>query len=216
MAITYPRDLPATKFSTSHFQPVRFDSVNLLEGGATEGFETADPRWRALYVSRPIALDDIGTWESWNESLDGVLKRFLGYDTKRPFPRSYRPNGFTGINRAGGGAFNGTATVTALTASTIALSTLPANFALKVGDVVGLVQSGKYARYRILEDVTGSAGGVATVTVRPFVLTNIFTTAATANFDKPKCEMIVEPGSWDISPEGIFCRASWSGLQVLY
>ncbi len=215
MAITYPRALPATRFARSNFQLQRYNSVNLIEGGATEGFDVADPRWRGLFLSRPVAEPDIGVWEAWGESLDGVMKRFLGYDTKRPFPRSY-PNGFAGVNRAGGGAFDGTATVTALTASTIGLSGLPANMPLKVGDVVSLVQSAKYGRFRILEDVTGSAGGVATVTVRPFVLTNIFTTAAQANFDKPKAEMIVEPGSWDISPEGIFYRVSWSGLQILY
>lgn len=221
MAITYPRVLPAGfGLRSQDFELVRFESVNTLEGipsdaAPLQGMEIANPRWRGQFTTQALDRNGRALFRAWHRSLKGVMKTFLGYDFDRPFPGNYK-NGFAGINRAGGGAFDGTADVTALTASTIALATLPAAFALKAGDYIGLTEGTKRALHSILEDITANGSGAVTVTVEPPVLTNIFTAAAVANFDKPTAEMIVVPGTFSCPSEARRdTSASWAGVQKL-
>ena len=191
------------------------DVVNMLEGGVTQSFEFADPRWAAEFTTRTLSKDERAIYRAWNETLRGSLHPFLAHDYDRPFPGAY-PNGFD-LTRATGGVFDGLATVTGLTATTISVSTLPANFILQIGDYIGLIEAGKRGLHRIVEAVTGNSGGAVTVTVEPAVLTNVFTTAALANFSRPEAEMIVQPGSFKCATTARQqTSASWTGIQKLY
>lgn len=157
--------------------------------------------WRATWVSpRRYKKDDLLAIRAWFNSLRGGIFNFLAHDPARPYPRNY-PSGVSHLSRAGGGAFDGTATVTAVTATTIALSTLPANFVFMAGDYISLVKSGKYSLHQIMEAVTGNGSGVATVTVEPPVVTSVFATPSlSANVALPLALFVPDPNSWQGDP----------------
>ncbi len=216
MAITYPRELPVIGMSSIRFELRRFMAQNQLAGGATDVIDLAESRWWAEFTTRPMRRRDAQAFAAWFNSLRGGLEDFLGYDMSRCFPIEYA-SGFAGINRAAGGAFPGTATVTARTGHTLSLSGLPANFQLRAGDLVGLTQTVggvvQYGLHEIQEDVTGDAGGAATLTVEPAILTNVFTTAAQANFAKPKCRMTIDQNSRSFVVQINLDPFSFSGIQ---
>lgn len=80
------------------------------------------------------------------------------------------------------------------------LSGLPANYVLTRGDKISFgYGTGRYALHRIVDSVTASAGGVATVQVQPFIRGNPVGAAVT--LVKPKCLAILVPGSY-APPQG--------------
>lgn len=150
----------------------------------------------------------------WHQQSVG-LNTFTMTHPQQTFPVTYK-DGFAGIDRAVGGAFDGTATVTALTTNSISLSGLPADFALNQGDLVGLVESERYGLFEVAADVTGSASGLVTLSVQPFITTSVFTISATANFASPLVEMRVNPGSFDAQRTANAPPATFSARQVSY
>lgn len=226
MTITYPRSLPATRFSMQRLELDPFTSSNQLYGGKTQGRQFAEPRWRGYF--RTVELYNATTlreWEAWLDSLDGAVRTFLAHDERYPFPQNYPESaagagdGFTGLDRAGGGAFDGTGAISALSGNSITLTQLPATtFALKAGDMLGLVESPYYGLYRLLEDVTSNGSGVASVNVRPSVNpvgATLFTTAATYNLIRPKCVMTLEPEFTDRPGERLTGAIGFQGIQKI-
>jgi hypothetical protein len=190
MAITFPRDLPSVlRVPGESFRLERFMQTNRFRGGSDDVIEVADPRWRLSWSLGDVDDATYQELEAFFESLIGGAREFLAYRRNRPRPRLYR-SGFSGESRHGGGAFDGSATVTALSATQVTLATLPSAFALKAGDMVGLVEDGRYGLHMALEDAT-AVGGVVTLTVEPKIKTNLFSTSATAQFDRPKAKMIL-------------------------
>lgn len=199
MALVFPRDFPAVlRVNSENFPLKRYLNRNTRRGGKTQLSGRADPRWQLEWRSTNLNPDQFQEVEAFLESLQGGMNDFLAYRWERPFPKNYRA-GFDGLTRYGGGAFDGSAYVDAVTASTITVSGLPATFNLAAGDMIGLVQSGAYGLHMLMEDVA-AASGVATVTVQPFVKTNIFDGSASAQFARPKCRMMLDSYS---GPRGL-------------
>jgi hypothetical protein len=203
MALPNPRVLPAelSFWSTSFTIEWAVSAPFRARAGGVAVVETGSAAWRATFMSPPrYKKDDLLLIKAWFNSMRGGTFNFLAHDAARPFPRNY-PSGFAGMTRAGGGAFDGTATVTAVTATTIALSTLPANFVFKPADYISLVKSGKYSLHQIMEAVNANGSGVATVTVEPPIVTSVFAPPSlTANLAFPLGLFVPDPRSWQGDP----------------
>lgn len=212
MAITYPRELPFTPEieSTLELDP---GTAVALHGRGLAGTvsQVREPLWTAAYRTDPIGLDDRIEWQAWYNSLGGGLKLFLGWDVTRRQPRAY-PNGVPEILSS---SWDGTATVTSLsTPGQIAVSGAPANFALRPGDRVGLIEDGRYGYYEVAEAATASGSGAVSIPVLPFVQ-EIFSNAATAVLWRPRAKMRLIQGSFICPGTGGFAPVSFRAAQVL-
>ena len=158
--------------------------------------------WKAVYQTKSMPRAEVQTWKAFYSALRSGLNQFYGHDPERRFPVTY-PTGFAGLSRHAGGSFDGTGTITAISASGLTIATLPSTFAFKKGDLVGLVDGSYRSVHEVKADVTAAAG-VAVLTVEPEINTVLFDTGSTFNLDRPKVIMIMEPGSWRAprGPEG--------------
>jgi hypothetical protein len=198
MAITYPRFFPTGLdcFVSGSFHLAARDAVNETRGGGILSIEIGDAHWEAAYETVPYKRVDRAVWQAWWATLRSHFT-FLGYDPEKRFPLNYGKS-VLNLLRAGGGAFDGSLIVSSATATTLTLSGLPANFIFLVGDHVSVgLSGGRLGLHQIVEPATGSAGGVATVTVEPRIRTaNVVPGSTTANLVKPLCEMFIKPGSF--------------------
>jgi hypothetical protein len=139
-------------------------------------------------------------WRAFLASLNGANRTFLGHDYERPWPRLY-PSGFSGLSRAGGGAFDGSLTAWSQTISAdgqalARLEGLPAGFQLSMGDYVDFrwttLTVARRHLVRALEDATADGAGViAAVTVDPAIHSRVVPADAVAHLDQPCCVMRV-------------------------
>lgn len=191
MAITYPRELPAWLriLAPTRFSVMRDQSVNRRRGGTVQVVDRTDPRWQLDLVTGNLSPERVAEMEAFVGSLRGGLNDLLYRDPRHVTPRSY-DGSFSGLDRHGGAAFDGTADIVAVTPSSVTVSNLPSAFALKAGDRLGLEEGGAYGLHVILEDAT-AVGGVVTVSVDPLIKTGVFSAAATVNFLRPAVRMIL-------------------------
>jgi hypothetical protein len=191
VTITYPRELPAwlRVLTPTRFALLRDLSRNTRRGGAVQIVDRSAPRWQLDLTTGNLTADRVAEAESFVGSLRGGLHDFLYRDPRHVTPRTYGGS-FAGIDRHGGGAFDGTATVDAIAESSITVSNLPSAFVLLAGDRIGLVEDGVYGLHVVLEDATAT-GGVVTLAVDPFITTGVFTTSASAHFLRPAVRMMV-------------------------
>jgi hypothetical protein len=203
MAITYPRLLPSFLIADeSRFELNEASSVSRTLGNVPLAMQLADPRWMFSISTQPLKPDQADEVAAWWETLRGGGKSFLAHDMRRNYPINYA-GGVSALVRAGGGAFDGTAKVAAVTTNTITIGDatgfLPASFVLKAGDKIGLVSAGvtpRYSVHRVVEDVTANGSGVAVASVYPFVATTRFTAGDTANMVRPLAEFVPDRDSW--------------------
>ncbi|MTH96427.1 hypothetical protein [Roseibium sp. RKSG952] len=192
--ITFPREFPSgISVHECEFRLKRFTNINTSRDGSVEVQEYSDPKWNLYLKTNSLDADDFQTLSSWIMTLKGGAKFFTMFDASRPYPREYR-GGFAGLHRPNGTAFSGTANVSGLTSTTITVSDLPNGFKVRTGDYIGLVEGDRYAVHAAIEDVTAS-GGNATVPVEPLVLTDLFSSAATATFCKARAKFLLL--EWD-------------------
>lgn len=194
MTITFPRTFPTSiKPQLTEFRLARYTNQNRRSGGTVQVSDKDDPKWLLQLTTQPLYSDDYQELMSWISSLKGGINTFLMHDHERPYPRNYR-SGFEGQTKHLGGSFDGSALVDAVTATQVTLSGLSSSFTIRAGDYIGLSQSGRSGLFHASEDVTASAG-IAAVPVEPFINTNTFSTAATAQLNEPVAEFILE--SWE-------------------
>ena len=169
-------------------------------GGGVQVVTYGSAFWECL-ISTPDSLksEEVLALQAWFDKLEGGLHAFLAHDEALPWPRTY-PLGFAAaglLKQDNVTPFTGAATLSAIAARTMTITALPDDFALKVGDYVGLVQSSRYSLHRVVGDVTANASGVATaVPVVPPVNTNLFTTGAAVNLERPLAEFVPDPDTW--------------------
>lgn len=214
--------LPASLISGGDFAPflrqslfklVRSVQTTPLRGGGAVSVDYAPARWTATIRTEDglerSATDPI---RAFVDRLQGGVQRVYMWDWMREYPLSY-PDGFTGLTYAGGGAFDGTADVASLTASTITLDNLPVAFALKAGDMVGLSEGAYRGLYRIVADATANGSGVVTLTVEPRIELTLFSASAVANFAKPVCVMALTEEA-DPTRDGKYETVEFTLVQV--
>jgi hypothetical protein len=211
MTIIYPRPFPTLRFNNCDFALVRVDAVNRSLGGNIDAFELAEPYWSMNAATVNLSIADRGRWQAWAASLKGS-KTFYAFDPDKVYPAAYGP-AVLNLIRYGGGAFDGTATLTATAPGTISLSDLPANFAHTWGDHVSIGMSGGGRSLHVIQaDAAGGAGGTSTVAVEPPVIADADFTAA-VQLVRPTCIMKLVPGSFKAPGSGLAAPVSFQGVQ---
>lgn len=207
------------------WREVRFDASvprdsEQMEGRRTEAQRFGTPWWRAVYTTSALTQAQFGLVEAFIMQAGDNGEVFRAYDAARPRPIDYEtPNHdpLSGV-RAGGGAFDGTATLESITNSRqVAISGLPAHFQLRAGDYVEFAMSASLiSLHRLIADAQAGSGGTVTLNFRYGLDTEHFTPAATVNFEKPACLMQVDPDSYSTSKVLVDRSASFSAQEVFF
>lgn len=200
MTITYPRDLPAGNIwrDTCRMQPLYAQVSAPSRGGLVQVANIGRDRWAFSYETVPLLERSAHEVEAWLRSLRGGSRLFRARFPMREYPQAY-PGGFGAMMRASGGSFDGTATLWSVEATldAVSVSTLPANFILRAGDLLQLVYAnGHQALHQVVEDTTASSGGFATaVPVEPTVLPGFTTGAGRVRLAQPFCLAVLDSRS---------------------
>lgn len=198
MTIAFPRDMPGRlairgcEFNLSYSQ-----SRAPTRGGLVQVVNIAPDLWEMSFETPPMLMAEAMTWHAWRDSLRGGARLFKGFHPLLEFAQAYRTTGYAALTRHGGGAFDGTSTLSSIGAArdTVTLTTLPTQFIFTIGDMVS-VPFGADGRslHRVMEGVTASAGS-ATLTVEPTVPLAAVT-GVTATLHKPWCKAVIDAGSF--------------------
>lgn len=223
-------DLPSG-IARVQFEPERIDFEAPEASGRQGGVQAGWPLWLATYELDRVDPDSADLWRGFVTRLRGRQRLFLGTDPTRRYPRA-TPRGFAGMNRAGGGAFTGAALAWAQNIdadgnAAIALTGLPANLPLTIGDRIGWKWDaagsppGTYDRRALARVVVGGAAsgaGAATVTVEPPVNMLVVPAGAIAHLDNAACLMRQVPDRssiGSIGAGGSLSAASLTAMQDL-
>lgn len=216
MAITFPRQLP---FSGSIFAPgsdlslSRGDARNRDGNGMLEVMELADPLWNLKLVTKPLRPTVRAAWKAWALSLQGGIQLFYAYPPIQQYPIAYGVSAL-GLTRAGGGAFNGDVTITAISATGFSLSTLPASYSLRAGDYISVpLSSGSRMLHQIVETVTANGSGGATVTVQPPVRSGSVT--GTAQLVRPTALFVLKHETFSAPDGEVLAPVSFEAMQTV-
>lgn len=195
MAVTFPIEMPTEGFSVARFRLVPVSTRNRLRSGATFGTTIGAAYWSISVTSWPMHKFEQGKWLAFLDVLRGNVKPMLLYNPGREYPAAYK--NFIGMVRAGTSTpFTGRCALSSISATSVGLNQLPANFILARGDLLGLVQNGRYSLHRIVEDSVANGSGATTVfQVEPPIPISFFTTAAAVDLYRPKVEAILDDGS---------------------
>ena len=194
MALTFPRPMPLIGPSSQYFEIERVDAMSPTADGRIEGVTLGAPRWHGRWtLSDRLMRAQSDEWGAFFGSLRGQQRAFLAQDYDHLYPLS-APQGFGGLVRAGGGAFDGSATSWSVNADrdVPTLSGLPAGFVLSLMDLVmwrwatGGVQ--RRSLHRIIEGGVTNGSGVVAVTVEP-PLPTLIPGGAVADMNRPNCVM---------------------------
>jgi hypothetical protein len=223
-------DLPSG-IARVQFEPERIDYAAPEASGRQGGVQAGWPLWLATYELDRVDRDSADMWRAFVARLRGRQRLFLGTDPTRAFPRA-TPRGFAGMNRAGGGAFPGSALAWAQNIdadgnAVIALTGLPANLPLGAGDRIGwkwdaagspAATYDRRALARVVVGAVASGGGAITVTVEPPINTLVVPAGAVAHLDNPACLMRQIPDRssiGSIGSGGALSAASLTAMQDL-
>lgn len=220
MAITYPRPFLPKLFSAS-FELDESVVQAPEQGGDTPAARMGQPRWAGQFQTSLLDNRKLGQVSAWLDSLGDGLFEFYAHDPKRPFPLAY-PSGFAGMDRAAGGAFDGTFTSWSVDVETRALligAGLPADFEFNERDSAAFEWINDGPRrflVRLLEAQTANEDGEITAIQFTPALPAFVPSDAVLNLDRPSCIMKLIPGSKQVPLQaGENTRASFSAMQVV-
>lgn len=212
MAIASVRELPFISAAECTFMLDPGTSVaRHNKGMAGTVSQNREPVWTMHLETGKLKHEVRNQWQAWHHTLRGGLRFFLAWDISRQEPRAY-PNGVPEIVAA---TWDGEGTVSSLsTAGQIDASGAPAGFQLMVGDRVGLVESGRYGYFDVVEDATADGSGDISITVEPLVQ-DLFSTSAVVVFRRPKAKMQIVKGSFGSTSTYDLTPVSFDAVQVL-
>ena len=194
MAMVFPIAMPPVGPASEYFEPERIDALSPRTDGRVNGVTLGFPLWRGRWtLGQQISRLQSEEWRAFVAVLRGQQRTFLGRDYGRPYPLS-APDGFDGLVRASGGAFDGTATSWSINADRDepTLSGFPAGFVLSVGDYImwrwatGGVQ--RRSLVRVVQGAVANGSGVVAPLVEP-PLPTVTPGGAVADLAKPSCVM---------------------------
>jgi len=205
-------EVPSYKLTQCLIEPVESVGRARIGGGVSLALtETMETVFRVDVQTIPLSPALRASWRAWRSKLRGGLDLFSLYDVTKKNPLNY-PDATASTSISG--SWDGTATVTSLGASgALGLSGLPASYVVTEGDYIALEEGGRVDLYQASASVTANGSGVATVSVRPYLRTGIFTTAATARLWRPKGSFVLEPSSWSEGAGLVPSPISFSGIQ---
>lgn len=157
MAIIEPYDILANwpGWQTS-FDPMERAEISRQRNGVTRTKLGPMPLWTMQAVSVSLSPNEHDALKAIVQRLEGLQSVILGYSLSRCFPIAY-PNGTWPT----GGAFNGMTaivdSVDALTNRSLRLSSLPAGYQGRAGD---MIQIGASNLHRVAEPFVASGAGL--------------------------------------------------------
>jgi hypothetical protein len=205
---------PTSGAAQQSFEIERVDYGAPEAGGRIGGVQAGFPLWKLVWTIGNVGRDRSDAWRAFKDQIRGATRRFLAWDLARPFPKAYLTTGFVGMTRAGGGAFDGTATSWSETItvpdgdSQVTLHGLPAGFVLGQGDYIGFrwtatepAVAGQtwHAPVRVVIGGTANGSGDLTVTSEPPIPLPVPLTAV-AYLDTPKCVMALDGDNSKLNP----------------
>jgi len=189
-------DMPATGVAQQRFEVDRMDYESPTNSGRTGSVTAGFPRWEAEYVPGQAGESNSSVWRAFIDRLAGGRNHFHARDVSRPYPRAHA-SGFSGMTRAGGGAFDGSTTSWSLdaTRTLLTLNTLPVGFTVSLcdyGDFRWDTGGWKRSLHRFVTAAVANGSGVLTAEVYPPVPT-LVAGGTTFSFDQPACLMKRRP-----------------------
>ncbi|MHB2265655.1 hypothetical protein [Aliihoeflea sp. PC F10.4] len=208
-------NLPDIGWEDVRFDPVQPRNASRMEGRRTEAQTFGTPYWVASYGATFLKPHQYGLMDAFMMRAGDGQEVFRAHDPLRPRPVHYiLPLSGT---RAGGGAFDGTATITARTATSLTISGLPAAFRFRAGDYVEVRKSASLiSLHRIMADATANGSGVVTLSIRYPLDLQTFTLPLTANFEKASCLMQIDAGSYQGQKSWSSRSPSFTAMEVFY
>lgn len=176
--ISFPRPLPAIKFTTANFELQRFVSTAKSGGQLINIIEYADPCWKFTAKTSFLRYSDGQMVNAWLDSFRGGLGAALIRPPPYCCPRAH-------INNRGPETRPGKLTAIA-NGDELTVSTVHAGLVLSAGDYVSL----QYDRYYALTRVVDATGGGTnrTIVIEPN-LPGYIQTGATVLFDRAELLM---------------------------
>lgn len=220
-ALTFPREMPVLEnghhpFQSASFDPAYTQARASTRGGYPQVVDLAPDLWSMTFATHALEYLPAQQYLAWLQSLRGGRRLFKAWHPLCRYLRAY-PNGWTGLTRSGGGAFDGTANLSAIGGArdTITLDTLPNNFVFTTGDMISIAMgAASRTLHRVMADVTANGAGVATLTVEPIVPLAV-TTGVQALVEKPWCLAVVDADSIQGPFEkGQIARVQFSAMQT--
>ena len=211
MPLTFPLDLRSLWDEGIRFHRPKFGLVSRVATaqlpGGLQTVETAPAQWRATWRTVPLEWRDANKVHAFLDALGGA-RRFLGYDTFRPWPSAHL---------AGAGGISATYTASVTTGNRITISGA-AGLTIRRGDHLGFenaaVSPTRRCLLRAVEDVTAVAG-VLTVEVSPSINTLFATGSFTLRVYRPAVTMILDPTAPPDSTDLVNrTEFSFSGVQA--
>lgn len=212
---TYPIEMPAYAMKQQIFNPQTVDYVSPTGAGRVDAVSAGNALWAAQWTIDDLDEADGDAMAAFLDRMRGAQRSFLGRDQKRLYPKAY-PAGFAGLTRAGGGAFDGSATSWSQTIdsegdATIQLTGLPAAMPLSIGDYIGWkwdasgAPAGSYQRRalcRVIAAASANGSGTINALVEPPLATLVVPVGAIAHLDRPACVMKIISGQTQIGSVG--------------
>lgn len=202
--------MPGLGIATQEFEPQEVNAIAPERGGRLGAVTLGFPLWRAKWeLSGNLTRSASDEWRAWMVRLRGSQRSFIAHDRDRLFPRAY-PNGFAGMNRAEGGAFDGTAAAWSQSINSdgeafLTVTQLPAFFSFARGDYAGFrwrsngAVTGVYDRFTMARIVTpgpsDNVGGISGLQIEPPVPTLVVPETAQLHLNRPGCAMRLVPGA---------------------
>jgi hypothetical protein len=190
MSITYPVDLfPGFPGWTTGFDLKWRQEQSTQASGRVLVKDMGSPLWTLRATTKPLKPNALDYWRARLTALENGLQQFRAYPMSRCFPQAY-PNGTWPT----GGAFNGSAVLSAINANrkAIALQALPAGFKLSIGDYISI--SGDL--HQVMEAATANASGITPqFEVRPHIWPAVTAPMPGVLVKQPACLMTIVPGS---------------------
>lgn len=220
MAITFPRAFP-DGVAQQAFRIQRNDFVSPTMGGRVASVTAGQPLWTGTWSPSRTGRGRAALWRSWINSLRGSQKLFLGQDLSKPFPLAY-PNGFSGLVRPSGAAFDGTATGWSVdgTRSIVTLGGLPVGLNLQVDDYIGWYWTTggerRGALAALVEGALANGSGAATVQIEPALWSKV-PASAVAYLAQPVALMRLVPNQTEFGAisRGVDLALTFTGIQDL-
>ena len=195
-----PIEMPTLYVAAQAFELQRVNYTAPTADGRVGGVQAGFPLWSAIWTLGRMPEDNSDEWRGFISDQRGGIRRFIGRDLARQYPKLY-PDGFGDF-----GTFTGAAASWSQTIS----SDDDAQLTLNLGaDAAGLILSkgdGIDFRYDATEDAiagiawrafarvtlggTADGSGAVTVTVEP-PIPDAVPSDAVAHLDQPGCVMTI-------------------------
>lgn len=204
--------MTAIGYNQQSFKLPPNQSYSQSAGGSVWPESSTSAIWTCKYGTVPKKNVDIVTFEAILRSLNGMMNKFEAWDLRRPYPKAYA-----------NGVFSDSGTIHTIGSDnkSMRLQSLPANFALNVGDYFSFDYepvTGVTARalHQITEAVTADGSGTTALFEFTPHLRDGVTTGTAVRFKRPAALFTLMPSNFEPSVEDVLHGSvTFEGIQYI-